>query len=205
MNKEEKAAPITLTEGFYGKEESRLLQESLINELSFERELVMIMGEEKSPNRGVDFRSEEGLSYAYSGKRKTGRAWTKTLKKIKDDVERETGERFNACLCNLYPNGDSGMGWHTDAEPDLEEDSVIASLSFGARRDFAVRRIKREEGEKALLIPLEEGSLLIMERGMQKDWEHSVPKRRRVLELRINLTFRKMRIPKKSGSFKPTF
>ena len=37
---------------------------------------------------------------------------------------------------------------------------------------------------------LQHGSMLVMRGYTQRDWEHSVPRRKRVNELRINLTFR---------------
>ena len=42
--------------------------------------------------------------------------------------------QFNSVLLNEYPNGKVGMGWHSDDEK--KNRSIIASLSFGANRDF---------------------------------------------------------------------
>ena len=39
-------------------------------------------------------------------------------------------------------------------------------------------------------LSLQHGSMLVMRGYTQRDWEHSIPRRKRVNELRINLTFR---------------
>ena len=41
-----------------------------------------------------------------------------------------------------------------------------------------------------LKITLEHGSLLVMDRGVQADWEHCLPKRANCRRPRVNLTFR---------------
>jgi alkylated DNA repair dioxygenase AlkB len=41
-----------------------------------------------------------------------------------------------------------------------------------------------------ITIPLNHGTLLIMKGGLQHYWQHSVPKRKKVKDMRINLTFR---------------
>ena len=40
---------------------------------------------------------------------------------------------FNAVLCNLYRDGRDSIGWHSDDEPELGPEPVIASLSFRCR------------------------------------------------------------------------
>jgi alkylated DNA repair dioxygenase AlkB len=41
-------------------------------------------------------------------------------------------QKFNSCLLNLYHDGNEGMGWHSDDEKSIEDNSSIASVSFGA-------------------------------------------------------------------------
>jgi len=90
---------------------------------------------------------------------------------------------------NLYPDGNSGMAWHRDAEKELVPDGSIASLSFGASRKFALKHI---ESKEKLDFILHSGDLLEMCGETQQHWMHSVPKTKKVLEPRINLTFRQM-------------
>ena len=108
------------------------------------------------------------------------------VKKV--EVHTETGGYFNACLFNQYRDGQDSMGWHRDNEPEIDS-SCIASVSFGASRDFVIRhRITKEKW----LVHLHHGDLLVME-NLQDAYEHALPKRLRVGEPRINLTLRRIR------------
>jgi alkylated DNA repair dioxygenase AlkB len=104
-------------------------------------------------------------------------------------VETMTGAKYNACLLNLYHEGEEGMGWHQDNEKEIVEGSSIASLSFGAVRKFAFKHAKTNE---RLDIELAHGSLLDMKGTIQQHWYHSLPKTTRIKQMRINLTFRLM-------------
>lgn len=99
-----------------------------------------------------------------------------------------TGERFNAALVNLYVNGSHSVGWHADDEPGVG--SVIASVSLGATRTFRLRR--NADTSDQIAVELVDGSLLVMAGDTQREWKHSLPKRKNVREPRINVTFRQM-------------
>jgi alkylated DNA repair dioxygenase AlkB len=113
------------------------------------------------------------------------------------------GATFNTCLANLYRDGRDSVGWHADDEPEMG-DPIIASASLGAPRDFLLRLkpAARESARAARLagapwatpdnlrVTLEHGSLLVMLRGVQAEWEHCLPKRPACLDQRVNLTFR---------------
>jgi len=90
-------------------------------------------------------------------------------------------------LLNYYRNGRDSNGWHSDDEPELGDNPVIASLSLGAPRDFQLRS-KRDKSLKQTL-SLEHGSLLVMRGTTQRCWQHQIPKRANAAS-RINLTFR---------------
>lgn len=89
---------------------------------------------------------------------------------------------------NYYRDGTDTVGWHSDNEPGLGPTPFIASLSVGAEREFLLRRIS--EPSHKVSVTLENGSLLVMSGETQSHWEHSLPRRKRVLGSRINLTFR---------------
>lgn len=101
---------------------------------------------------------------------------------------------FDGCLVNIYRDGRDSVAWHSDDEPDMG-DPIVASISFGASRDFLFRAINPIAAMASALIPnsgkvpLEHGSLLIMGRGVQGVYQHSLPKRAHAGR-RINLTFR---------------
>ena len=97
----------------------------------------------------------------------------------------------NSVLLNDYSSGEVGMGWHSDDEKELGHNPVIASVSFGAERDFFLKH-KTDKDLDKITIPLKSGSLLIMLGSTQHYWHHSIPKRMKVKKRRINLTFRKI-------------
>ena len=107
---------------------------------------------------------------------------------VLEQVNHMAQAQFNGCLLNLYRDGDDRMGWHADDEPEIDQTQPIASLSLGSTRDFLFRH--RNDQTKRAAIPLADGDLLIMHPGCQGLWMHSVPQRRKVKTMRINLTFR---------------
>ena len=102
-------------------------------------------------------------------------------------MKKKTNESFNSCLLNLYHNGDEGMAWHSDDEPDLKKNSAIASMSFGAERKFS---FKHKKSKETVSLILQHGSLINMKGSTQTHWMHSLPKTKKVSTQRINLTFR---------------
>ncbi|XP_025947463.1 alpha-ketoglutarate-dependent dioxygenase alkB homolog 3 isoform X1 [Apteryx rowi] len=165
--------------------------------------------------------------------------WHPLLTMLKERIEEFTGYTFNSLLCNLYRNEKDSVDWHSDDEPSLGRNPVIASLSFGATRTFEMRKkpspvddflqkypsscpryllpnisdqlslvkhevcsfrkcdipvSKEENGDytyvERLRIPLDHGTLLMMEGATQEDWQHRVPKEYHSRDARINLTFR---------------
>lgn len=108
------------------------------------------------------------------------------------------GFDFEHCLANLYRDGADTVGWHSDDDHECP-DPLIASISFGAPRDFLMRRkTPLSKGtlqtcpmfKNKLKVTLEHGSMLVMAKGVQLDWEHSLPRRKKCTDERLNLTFR---------------
>jgi alkylated DNA repair dioxygenase AlkB len=95
---------------------------------------------------------------------------------------------FNSVLLNLYRYGTDSMGWHSDNEPELGQNPVIGSLSLGGTRRFMLRH-RTEKGLKHQL-ELTSGSFLLMQGTTQHYWQHHIPKTKRPVPPRINLTFR---------------
>ncbi|KAG9470494.1 hypothetical protein GDO78_017607, partial [Eleutherodactylus coqui] len=124
--------------------------------------------------------------------------WHPLLTMLKDRIEEVTGHSFNSLLCNLYRHDKDSIDWHSDDEPDLGKNPVIASLSFGETRMFQMRKKPppEEHGDytyaERVHVPLDHGSLLLMEGATQEDWQHRVPKEYHDRRPRINLTFRTM-------------
>ena len=116
--------------------------------------------------------------------------WPPVVGELRARVSAQLGVTFNSVLCNLYEDGRNSMGLHADAEPELGPNPVIASLSLGATRRFQLRH--RKLRDEKLDLDLQAGSLLIMRGTLQTHYRHGVPKQLRVLEPRINLTFRRI-------------
>jgi alkylated DNA repair dioxygenase AlkB len=110
---------------------------------------------------------------------------TKSLLNMLGD---ETQAELNTALANLYRNNKDSVSWHSDDEPEMGQEPIIASISLGETRRF-VFRCKSNRLHK-VYVDLEHGSLLLMRGKTQSLWEHSVPRTQRARKERINITFR---------------
>ncbi|MCO6494063.1 MAG: alpha-ketoglutarate-dependent dioxygenase AlkB [Bacteroidetes bacterium] len=161
--------------------------ETLLNNISWEHDKVIIYGKEIIAKREVAWYGDKNLSYTYSGIKRNTLPWTHELLEIKKYVEEYANETFNSCLLNLYHNGEEGIAWHSDDEKDLKQGGTIASFSLGAERKFVFKHKQRKE---KIEIILEHGSLLLMKNKIQLHWLHCLPKTKKIKNQRINLTFR---------------
>ena len=178
-------------ENFFDFDQSQLYLKHLINDIKWKREKIRMWGREIVTKKRIAWYADEGKSYTYSGSTFHPDQWNELLLEIKKHVEQYIKFQFNSVLLNEYPNGKVGMGWHSDDERELGIDPIIASLSFGANRDFIFKH-KTDKRFENIKIHLKSGSLLLMLGSTQHHWKHSLPKRLKVREPRINLTFRKI-------------
>jgi alkylated DNA repair dioxygenase AlkB len=159
----------------------------LLQNILWRNDEAVIFGKHIVTKRKVAWYGDSDYLYTYSNTTKQALTWTKELSDLKQRVEEVTGTKFNSCLLNLYHNGDEGIAWHSDDEKPLGENSIIASLSFGAERKFS---FKHKHTKQTISVVLEHGSLLIMKDATQTNWLHSLPKSKKLTRPRINLTFR---------------
>ena len=129
-------------------------------------------------------------SYVYSRIRFEPRPWHPSLTQLRRELHALLGVDFNSVLANRYRDGRDAMGWHSDDERELGACPVIASVSLGATRRFAVKH-RREPGRK-LRLELAHGSLLVMRGDTQANYRHALPRTARAVSDRINLTFRRI-------------
>ena len=131
--------------------------------------------------------------YRYSGTDFSPLRWNHALLALRRRLEKHFSQNnlpgFNSALINYYRDGNDSVSWHADDEPELGPSPVIASLSFGATRRFL---LKPKRGGDSLKLDLEHGSLLIMQPPLQKNWLHCLPKTKRLINSRINVTFRQV-------------
>jgi len=138
---------------------------------------------------------DEGVTYKYSGTIVPAQVWTNTLSQLRDIVQRLVGVRYNFVLVNRYKDGNDKMGDHKDDEKELDENIPIASLTFGAERDFIFKHEnKKTMNIEDIKIVLKDGMLLLMHHPTNSYWYHGLPQRKKCLKPRINLTFRKIKM-----------
>ncbi|MEM9302799.1 MAG: alpha-ketoglutarate-dependent dioxygenase AlkB [Pseudomonadota bacterium] len=180
-------ADLLLWPAFASEAEADAWRGALLEEVAWAEERLTMFGREVLSPRLVAWYGDAGAEYTYSGVTHRPHAWTGTLWAIRERVERVAGARFNSVLANLYRHGRDSMGWHSDDEKELGERPVIASVSLGAERRFRLRhrRTKQTHG-----MDLPHGSLLVMAGETQRCWQHALPKTRRDVGVRVNLTFR---------------
>ena len=155
--------------------------------ISWEHDEFLMYGKKIITKRKVAWYGSKAFEYNYSQKTRKAKLWTKSLMNMKQLIEIESEDLFNSCLLNLYPEGSDGMGWHSDDEKELRPSATIASLSLGSDRKFSFKhRISKE----TISLTLTNGSLLLMKGEIQKHWRHQLPKTKKQIDPRINLTFR---------------
>ena len=163
----------------------------LMREIPWQHDEAIIFGKKIITQRKVAWYADQPFSYTYSKTTKTALPWVPVLSKLKEIVQSESGETYNACLLNLYHDGSEGMAWHSDGEKDLKRNGAIGSLSLGAPRQFSFKHKKTKETVSQILA---HGSLLIMKGTTQTHWLHRLPPTKTVHTPRINLTFRTIAI-----------
>jgi len=178
-----------LVADFLTRAESDAYFSKLLDVVEWRQHIIRIRGREVASPRLSAWHGDPDAHYSYSGLSLEPRSWLPPIIELKARVEAVCDASFNSVLLNLYRDGDDGMGWHSDDEPELGDRPLIASLSLGATRRFRMRHRLRVDLEP-VAIELEGGSLLIMQGETQRFWKHQVPKTRRAVEPRINLTFR---------------
>lgn len=130
---------------------------------------------------------DKGANYTYSKLTLQPLNWTPTLLALRQRVSEFCQHDFNAMLANCYRDHRDSVSWHSDDEPELGEQPLIASLSFGCEREF---HFKHKGSGERVKFPLQSGSLLVMSGDTQKNWLHVIHKTRIEKPMRINLTFR---------------
>jgi len=163
--------------------------ECLRKEIEWEQHRIKIFGQWVDCPRLSAWYGDLGATYSYSGLSLTPKAWTPTLLEVHNQLAETIERPFNSVLLNLYRNGNDSMGWHSDDEWELGLNPVIASISLGDPRMMKFRHRSDPEVSKFAL-ELSTGSLLIMAGTTQKFWQHEIPKTKKSVGERLNLTFR---------------
>lgn len=172
---------------FFSKSLSDKYFKTLFDAIDWKQEKMNMYGKELLFPRLTAWYGEDDKPYSFSGITLKPKKWTPELLEIKKQIESKVDASFNSVLLNRYRNGNDSISWHTDAEKELGKNPVIASVNFGATREFQLKHIHTNE---KMSINLSHGSLLIMMGEMQHFWKHQIPKTKKNVGERINLTFR---------------
>ncbi|AMC99536.1 alpha-ketoglutarate-dependent dioxygenase AlkB family protein [Halomonas chromatireducens] len=164
----------------------------LDSELAWEQPRLRLYGREHPIPRRQVWMGDGEAYYRYSGQGFQPVPWHTDVAGIRDAVVERlatagVAARFNSVLLNRYADGEERMGWHSDDEPELGPDPLIAAVSLGAERPLRMRW--RQGSGVAFNVWLPHDSLLLMGPGVQRQLQHALLPRR-IPGLRISLTFR---------------
>lgn len=173
---------------FFEAKKSEIYFQDLLQNVPWQQDDIKIFGKTCKQPRLTSLFANNNSPYKYSNITMHPHPFTKELLVIKSKVESVIDENFTTCLINLYRDGKDSNGWHADNEKELGVNPVIASLSFGAERLFKLKHRHDKSLKKDLV--LQHGSLLIMKGETQHKWMHQIPKTKKKVGKRINLTFR---------------
>lgn len=155
---------------------------------------IKLFGREVDSPRLSSWMGDAGASYVYSQTRFEPRSWLPELQSLRERLQSELAAGFNSVLANYYRHGQDSMGWHSDDEPELGQQPVIASISLGAPRRLSFK--EKSAGAKAVHLELPHGSLLLMCGNTQKNYRHALAKTSKPVGERINLTYRNIVLPR---------
>ena len=127
---------------------------ALDSSISWQQDIFRIYGREIPLPRLTAWYGDPDATYRYSGITNRPRPWIPLLLDLKQKLEQATGGAFNSVLLNRYADGSQHQGYHTDNEAELGDCPLIASLSFGATRRFAVKQIKAFAAAIVLNLPV---------------------------------------------------
>lgn len=163
----------------------------LIAETPWRAEKITVFGRPHRQPRLTAWYGDPEARYRYSGLDLEPLPWTERLARVRRAVEGAAGSRFNSVLLNFYRDHRDAMGMHSDDEPELGPEPVIASLSLGATRTFTLKHRRRKDLEP-IRLALPSGTLLVMRGATQRNWKHGIARQSRPCGPRVNLTFRRI-------------
>lgn len=170
--------------------------------------VVKRYGKEMKQHRDIGFYSNTSKGYYYSGilmpSQKLNENLEKSLNRLNQFMFEDEKSHFNGILVNRYADGSEYVGAHSDSGNNVDV-SMVACISYGATRNFVIRRSKTDKsdpkitispdysGKGAILadLPVNNGDLVVMEGTFQKHFTHEIVKDSVVTDPRISLTFRK--------------
>ena len=183
-------ANIRLFPHFLNPDMAAQLFQVFSNNVPWRHDPIKVFGKTYMQPRLTSLHGTTNLGYGYANIRMQAQPMMPELNDILQRIAKIDNNDFNIVLLNLYRDGNDSNGWHADNEKELGQNPVIASVSLGAPRLFKLKHRYDKNLKHQLL--LESGSLLLMSGVTQHHWLHQVPKTKKQVGPRINLTFRKV-------------
>lgn len=151
-----------------------------------------IKWEHRDAPRREAFFSDKGEPYTYGAGRGVRTYYPQEfpipVRLMQRTAEFHVNCRLEACFANYYLNQSDHLGWHADDSDVIDMSRPIVVMSFGVEREIWFRA--NDEPEKIEKLLLNNGSILVMNAGMQLTHQHRIPKCDRHCGERISLTFR---------------
>jgi alkylated DNA repair dioxygenase AlkB len=183
-----KDAEILYDKNFLTIDEATTYFNVLRKETDWQQDRIKVFGKVYDQPRLTALFANNKNPYSYSNITMYPTPFSPILLEIKSKIEKKINQTFTTCLLNLYRNGQDSNGWHADNEKELGKNPIIASVSLGADRLFHMKH--RTDKTQKLKLNLTHGSLLVMSGPTQHHWLHQIPKTKKNIGERINLTFR---------------
>ncbi|MCE8015070.1 alpha-ketoglutarate-dependent dioxygenase AlkB [Halomonas sp. MCCC 1A17488] len=190
------APPLYRYRGVLGEPAASEVLARLEAELDWQQPRLRLYGREHPIPRRQVWMGDPEAHYRYSGRDFVPLAWHPDVVAIRERIAALLAKlgldiAFNSVLLNRYADGDERMGWHSDDEPELGDNPVIAAVTLGSERPLRFRW--KQGGDPPFNVWLPHDSLLLMGPGCQAKLQHALLPRR-VPGLRISLTFRRVLI-----------
>lgn len=186
--------PVCLVAPLLGEPQASELLACLDGDLTWRRPTLCLYGRESPIPRHQVWMGDPEARYRYSGREFDPTPWHPSVAELRARVTAALATigldaRFNSVLLNRYADGEERMGWHSDDEPELGPDPLIAAVSLGTERPLRFRW--KDRGAPPFNLWLPHDSLLVMGPGTQHRLQHALLPRR-IPGLRISLTFRRV-------------
>lgn len=180
-------AAVSYQPGWLSADNATAIATRLKSQLQWHQDTIKLFGKLVKIPRLQAWYGDTNTVYSYSGLTLSPHPWQHDLKVLRDTLQAHTGGHFNSVLANWYRDGKDSMGLHSDDEPELGPQPLIASVTLGQPRPFA---FVNKQTKARTTIVLEHGSLLLMQGDTQRLYQHGINKTTRQVGERINLTFR---------------
>lgn len=115
---------------------------------------------------------------------------------ITEKLKDELGFVYEGCFLNGYESERNSLGWHADDDSGIDHlfpISVVSLYGDGPKNGFRAIQTKMIGYPDVTEYMLDDGSLFIMDAGMQHTHMHRIPKAGYKTKPRISLTFRKLK------------